>query len=463
LISQEFVTANNQMQDPVRFSKPVCCILGASFGTRNLGVSALAASTVASILHSFPDAKIFLLDYAKTSETFQVRHEEGVAEVELVNIRFSWRIYLRNNIARLILTVWLLKLIPFKRVRERLISRNPYLKRIHDADLICSLAGGDSFSDIYGLRRFFYVTLPQLLVLFLNRPLMLLPQTLGPFNGTIARKVAAFILRHADRVYARDRESGLEVGPMIEGRIAGVGFSYDMAFLLKPFAPANEPEWLKRVSVGNRPLVGLNVSGLLYHGGYTGKNMFGLKADYAKLVRRIIQFFIEEKGAHVALVPHVFGAPNDLDSDPVASATLYKELQKLYPDRLHLVEGEYDQHEIKYLIGKCDFFLGSRMHACIAALSQSIPAIGLAYSKKFVGVLRTIGAENLVVDLRQNSTEEIISLIDSAYTSRESIRRDLASRMTSVKKDVATLFARTDRTEVAAPISRVSKLAMGCE
>ena len=138
----------------------------------------------------------------------------------------------------------------------------------------------------------------------------------------------------------------------------------------------------------------------------------------------------------------MFAAAGNLESDPAACAAIYEELQKQYGDKLKVIQGEYNQSEIKYLIGRCDFFLGSRMHACIAALSQCIPTLGLAYSKKFYGVLGSIGAEKMVIDLRERDLDEVMRLVDSAYSVRGKSRTDLASRMPMVKQTVWDLFAR---------------------
>jgi len=221
-----------------------------------------------------------------------------------------------------------------------------------------------------------------------------------------------------------------------------LALSYDMAFFLEPFPPSTGKFDLLKQTDGSKPLVGLNVSGLLYHGGYTRNNMFGLRTGYKELIHQIIAHFIEKRGAQVVLVPHVFGPETDLESDPAACAAICRELSDKYRADLHVISGEYDQHEIKWLIGKCDFFLGSRMHACIAALSQSVPAVGLAYSKKFFGVLRTIGVEQLVVDLRDCDAAKTIDLIDRAYSSRAEIRADLVQRMPAVKQAVSGLFTR---------------------
>jgi polysaccharide pyruvyl transferase WcaK-like protein len=68
--------------------------------------------------------------------------------------------------------------------------------------------------------------------------------------------------------------------------------------------------------------------------------------------------------------------------------------------RLFYEDSPLDHRRAKYLIGNCNFFLGARMHSCIAALSQGIPAIGYAYSDKFLGVFESVGVTDYVVDLR---------------------------------------------------------------
>jgi polysaccharide pyruvyl transferase WcaK-like protein len=175
-------------------------------------------------------------------------------------------------------------------------------------------------------------------------------------------------------------------------------------------------------------------------GGYTGDNMFALKSDYRQLVRDLVQHFIKQ-GAHVLLVPHVFGHGPRSESDVVAATELHRELASQSRDRLHLLQGEYDQHEIKYVIGRCDFFLGSRMHACIAALSQCVPTVGLAYSRKFQGVLGSIGGDGLVVDLGKHDCADVIRQVDEVYRQRDEIKRRLECRMPEVKATVLGLFA----------------------
>lgn len=94
-------------------------LLGASFETQNFGVAALLCGAVASICDSHPDARLFIVDYAKRPATYQVAYHKGSASVDLINIRSSKRFYLKNNIARLLATAALIRLLPSRGLRYR--------------------------------------------------------------------------------------------------------------------------------------------------------------------------------------------------------------------------------------------------------------------------------------------------------------------------------------------------------
>ncbi len=420
------------------------CLIGATFGTPNMGVGALTAGIVRCILEYNPSTSIFFLDYGKECVQYDFSCQGRRIPIPLVNLRFSKKFYLKNNIALLLLMALGIKLIPCRSLRHRLIGGNSYLNQINKADIVASIAGGDSFSDIYGIGRFFYVSLPQLLALFLGKRLILLPQTLGPFNGIISKFVAKWIMCRAQIVYSRDYVGQNEMRDFLgpKSNPSKLKFCYDVGFVVDPMKPGKEgfsTVPLEQKVYGSI-LVGFNISGLLYKGGYTQNNMFNLKVDYRELAHAVLDFLIRQKNATVVLVPHVFGSPTDLENYSTTCEKIYNELKDRYEDKIQLIKGTYNQNEIKYIIGQCDFFVGSRMHACIAALSQNIPAVAIAYSKKFHGVLETIGAESLVADPRKMEKEEILKVIDRAFEQREQLSELLKQKMPQVKKTVLNLF-----------------------
>lgn len=407
-------------------------LLGAAFDTGNMGVGALAAGSIRVLHARYPAASIALLDYARQARAHEVEAGDTKITVDTVNIRYSWKLFLPNNIL-LLLVLACLACVPG--LRRLVIGCNRTLREIDRAHAAFAISGGDSFSDIYGTARFFYVALPQLLVILLGKRLVLLPQTIGPFTRRLPTRVAAYIMARAERVYSRD-SAGVEVARELVARPDGrIRFCHDVAFVLEPRRPQSvQMSGAAWEQLAGREIVGINVSGLLMMGGYDGRNMFALKVSYRELIDRLVRTFCGEHGAAVLLVPHVFS--NDREGDQAACREVFERHAVEFADRIACILSVHDQHEIKHLIGRCGFFLGARMHACIAALSQAVPAIGIAYSRKFAGVLGSIGAGDLVVDPRDSDLEEILGRIEACFAERRTIAARLRETIPTVTRNV---------------------------
>ena len=421
------------------------CLLGASFDTGNLGVSALAESSIKIILNRWPEAEIILLGTGSTDGEHCLKLSGREIRVRIVRMRFCKNVFLRSHFCVLLLNAVLLKLLPFRRFRNLLSAINPYVKTLVETDRFFDITGGDSFSDIYGLRRFLiYGFLQKWLITQFGKELILLPQTYGPCTKSITRLMAKSVLKRASFVYARDSESVEYVQVLLGNHNVNgkLRFMPDVAFVLD----SHEPETIDVGSLYNvrkegSIVVGLNVSGLLFNGGYTQENMFGLKTNYRELINSVVDFLMKNERLLVLLVPHVVTPCTAVENDPNACRQLYGELSEKYPGRIFLTQGKYNHNNIKYIIGLCDFFIGSRMHACIAALSQSIPAVGIAYSKKFHGVFESVGLGDCVADAYQCSKNaEILSIVEAAFEKRDQTRTHLDKVIPKIKANILNML-----------------------
>lgn len=419
-------------------------LLGASFDTGNLGVSALAESSIKVILNRWPNAEIILLGsgYVPGQHRLFLMGEEIF--IRTLPIRFSKNIFLPYHFLWFAFYGLLARVLPKSRLRNALVRRNSYFKILFDVELVADITGGDSFSDIYGFRRFFLGFLCKWLIIFLGKNLILLPQTYGPFNRSITRMMARYIINHAGLVYSRDKTSIGYVKDLLGNNFenGNVKFVPDVAFVLDVHKSDNfDMSLLQRMNETDTTIVGLNISGLLFNGGYTRDNMFGLKIDYRDLVGEIVELLMQDEKVVIILIPHVFPpAGYEVESDPVACRKVYESLKDKYKDRLFPVQGEFNHNEIKYIIGLCDFFVGSRMHSCISALSQCIPAVGLAYSDKFGGVFQTVGMEEFVIDMRQTLREDVLNKVDCAFKNRFSTVEYLKRVIPDVQRSILSIF-----------------------
>lgn len=418
------------------------CLMGASLDTGNKGVSALCASLIKIMLEVRPDAKIKLFIGNRSSQPQQLKLSDKNVSLEVVNFRMSPKAQLERNLLWIFFLACLQKIMPISVLREKIIHGNSCLHELEQADLIGDIRGGDSFSDIYGLRGFVMASLPVIIVILLGKKLVLLPQTHGPFNAFWAKKIGCFIVSHAYRVCSRDLAGIDYIKELIgaQGTKNPVLFCPDVAFKLDSIKPENidiQPSLDQKMI---SPLIGINVNGLMYNGGYTEKNMFSLKVDYKILVRNLIEKLLQETDARILLIPHTFGLSGSINSDPDASLKVLSLLKSKYGNRMHMVVSEHDQSGMKGVIGLCDFFIGSRMHACIAGLSQCIPTIGIAYSKKFLGVFDSIGSGNTVLDARTLDEATIIKKVLYAYQKRDELRKSIEGNITEAQRRIDSVF-----------------------
>jgi len=424
-------------------------LLGPSFDTGNLGVSALAESSIKILLRRWPEAEIVLLGSGYEPERRCILIGDRRIDVLTVPIRFSKNIFLPYHFLSFFLCGLLMRLLPFERTKNIVKRWNRYAAALSEMDIVVDITGGDSFSDIYGFSRFLKGSLRKWLVLFYRHDLVLMPQTYGPFKGGVAKWIAKFILDRARLVYARDTASRDYVGNLLDIEPDGkLRLSADVAFVLDPRPIERLDDAVATAfSLDAALRIGVNVSGLLFYGGYTRDNMFGLKEDYSQVMQRLVAMLLEETDAVVLLVPHVFSRESQsegrtVENDVAACRQICEKLAGMHGKRLFMVPGIYDENEIKYIIGRCDFFIGSRMHSCIAALSQCIPAVGLAYSRKFAGVFDSVGVGELVLDMRDLSENEILTNVRSILANLSQWRQHLLDTMPARKQEVLSLFER---------------------
>lgn len=285
-----------------------------------------------------------------------------------------------------------------------------FFRAVLDSDMVIDIGGGDSFADIYGRRRLTQMFLMKYLTHLAGKPLVLAPQTFGPFKHGLS----AFLARQSVRLSAitstRDNLSTVCLREM--GTKAEIIEASDVALRLPYDPPSERPQ-------GSPIRVGINVSGLLMSGGYSRNNMFGLRIDYPQLIRDILQRFDDHpEPCEVHLVPHVISWKRGALEDDYAASL---KLQKTCPS-VTVAPAFTSPSEAKSYIAGMDFFMGARMHACIAAFSSGVPVVPMAYSRKFAGLFGSLGYDE-TVDCTSQSAEEILTHIFDAFTRRRGLAR----------------------------------------
>jgi len=360
-------------------------LLGASLESDNKGVNALGIGAITLLKNNYKDSEVNLLCVGTPS----IVEKEININGELVRIKTHY--FSKYDVMfRGFIDVFLNKI--FRTKPKLAIS-----KLIIESDIVFDINEGDSFSDIYGFKRVVRHMFDSKLILLWKKDLIFLPQTIGPFDTFIGKKFGGHILKRLTKLYVRD----VKAYEFIDNLGVEKELTIDMAVYM-------QPQEVTEVKVKPNT-IGVNVNGLMYLNRY--KSLEGKYDDYpyflTKLVKRLLDLNFE-----VLLIPHTYNAGNPNDEDDLVGIKKFMSDNKDLASKVSFVDRDYSAQQLKSIFSKLEFFMGSRMHSCIGALSRSIPTVGLAYSYKFEGTFNMFKQIECVKDVNYLKKENVDQLIN---------------------------------------------------
>ena len=385
-------------------------LAGAAPDTGNHGVTALAQSLILGLAERGVD-HVTVFDHGH--DINPVAGDTTSTTLNTLAFKAGKRVYQGANMHQ-------------ARLKQLMGLSSPALRAMMAADAVVDVSGGDSFTDLYGPARFDQITLPKLMALDAGVPLILLPQTFGPFQFKRSRRIARHILTGCKLAFARDMAS-LEylrelLGPDFDENRHRLGV--DLAFGL----PSKEPT--SRIEQGT---VGINVSGLLWNRSSEARSQFVLACDYKSVLHQLATTILQDQSAKIHLVPHVTPSGGS-ESDLCACRAFKDQLPTEFQQRVSIEEIANTPSKLKGVIEQTAWFTGARMHATIAALSTATPVSNMAYSRKAAGVFDCCGVGAQVHDMRHFTTEQMAERLLADYDYRHQQGALLRSQLPFVKR-----------------------------
>jgi colanic acid/amylovoran biosynthesis protein len=365
-------------------------LLWADPQNRNKGIAALAFST------------IMLLERVAAEEDEKFEYYSNLVEGSSYLDLDGERIEVRELVVPTTLLGFL-----------RCLMRPRRLLECVRLDCVLDIGAGDSYSDIYGEKRFKLINGTKRFFAFLRKRQLLLPQTIGPFKSRKLERACVKTMNRMRLILVRDQLSLDFVRERARKNAVRV---VDLAFFLPGKAATR--------SLGERVDVGVNISALLWNGGYTSDNQFQLRFNYEAMVVRVIERFLRDANCVVHLVPNVLLDHHDVENDYQVA----REVRDRFGDeRVKLAPFFFSPLEIKEYLSGLDFFTGARMHSCILAFSAGVPVYPMAYSRKFTGLFSETLGYSAIGDMRSDGEDEFIEKLFEAYAKREQLGREIVS------------------------------------
>lgn len=354
-------------------------------GTReNRGCEAIAVTTLKMLLDNFDNVDIEYLSLDKTKDEYLSK----LFDIEINNIR-------DDNVSKPSIYSRIackLKLLTQTHLATKYFGLKPYIDKLKNCDLILAL-GGDNYSDDYGVPYYQWAIADSSKIY--NKPFVIWGASVGPFNSKKSLTLAKNSLKNVDLITAREDETVKYLNDI--NAASDIIRVCDSAFYLekqKVELPKLNP---------NLETVGYNISPLFYK--YTNNSSEEIIDISSKFIQNISKEF------NVILIPHVF-CKNNNDHE-------FMEKLTIKCPQANLIDAKYNCMELKYIISNCNYFVGARTHATIAAFSTSIPTLSLAYSMKALGLNEEIfKSKEFLLDSNDFSSDNLINKFNYLRSNR---------------------------------------------
>lgn len=360
---------------------------------------------------AIPDAQIELVFNDATSAR-RVLHEYVIHQSPLTwaaplqadgNYRFVSRLRRMYYLA-LILFIGLLLRISAQ--APRLIG-NPERRSLFEAyaraDLVLACGGGYIYAPAAGdgiAGWFSFMLAGCILAILSGRPLVLLPQSIGPLHDAFQRRAARFVVQNAKLTCVRETTSLAMLRDLGCGQ--RVMLLADMAFGMRSAPVDAAQSALTQLGALDKPAqFRVGITALNWRGQSAG---FAGQSTYERAMLEAINT-LTSQGALVILFAQCCG-PSLAEDDRVVSRQLKEHATQ--PERVFLMDESISPDLLQAMYAEMDYFIGTRMHSVILALNAGIPALAIGYLHKTQSVLGDLGMQSYALDISSITAKALL-------------------------------------------------------
>lgn len=307
--------------------------------------------------------------------------------------------------------------------KKTLINKRENYKSLSEADFIVVCGGG-----FLGGRKF--DSFMHLFQIYINskfeKKVIMMGTSIEPITNSFVKKITEKILKNVDYIYAREIITYNYLKSfMPEDKIELIP---DMAFMLEDIKNKLDyvEEWKKNFDV----IYGITVRKWDFPEENNGNKLF---ENYKNELAKFIEYKAKKDNVLFVFVPQVIVEHSN-------DAKVAKEIKELLSDEIknHFVILEDDIHpkEVKQLIWNFDYFIGTRMHSNIFAISMGVPTIAIAYEKKTNGIMHTAELDDFVLEMNKINFNDLKLISEKQEKHEKEIRKHLDKRIYSIRKEI---------------------------
>jgi colanic acid/amylovoran biosynthesis protein len=311
-------------------------------------------------------------------------------------------------------------------------SKVALIRAMKRCDLVVGSGGGYFWSSrrrFLGpmfLQNYLHLRLPCLL----RKPVVLFPQSFGPFyNPTVARLLKG-LLNHRSivKVFARENLSyEFALGLLEEQNRNKIDVCPDVTFCLERSDEQEPPAALDLP----KPLIGVTVRQWDFPNLPTRREKKHKQFEYLDALAHACGSIYRQWHGSVLVFAQARG-PGAFEDDSAISNKLAKRLKEIIPsDRVVQIDvaRAVSPFRLIHLLSHADLLIATRFHSAIFAFLAGVPAISIAYQPKSTGIMNSLGLDRYSLDISALNPDTISELAGEILTNYPETRANLVERV----------------------------------
>ena len=299
-----------------------------------------------------------------------------------------------------------------------------------EAELIVSVPG----NQFYSSGRFgwpFPVSISgTLLAHRYRKPLVVLPQSIGPLKRWWERALIRKSFGKARQVYLRDDKS-LELAEQIGLPMEKVYYLPDLALSLLPSEAAQATEVLFNAGVDlEQPKLGVTLISRMNRS-FDSQVM----QNYYTEIGKALAGFSKKHTVQIVFFNQVVG-PTSVETDGIPTALVVNNLREQGADVFH-VDETVTPSLLKACYGQMDAFVATRLHSGIYAIGMAVPTLFIGYLTKTQGMVRSLQIEDDFLDISVLSEASFGEKLETLWTNRNKKSQKLTGVIAHARQEIA--------------------------
>jgi colanic acid/amylovoran biosynthesis protein len=277
------------------------------------------------------------------------------------------------------------------------------LMALDEADLIISLGGGylNGTDTLAGNLNIRYILLPIKLAEIIHKPVIMAPQSFGPFGNDYQRNAVRSALNRCQLILVREDTSykllkSIGVQEKLTKRLTDAGFAFDVDTKPKKAMPH------QRMQIG-----------------ITARAWMKTKKQelYEQALAEFIYTVCAKYQANIMLIPQV---TSDIyqDDDRIVERRIAQLVEKLNTE-VEQIEERPNHHQLKQYYEELDFTIGTRFHSVIFSLTSYVPAIAIEYEHKTSGIMHDLGLDKWVIGIEDVTAVKLLNMFNNLVEERD--------------------------------------------